>query len=195
MPYSNTTNPKERSIYERYWEAGERKEAMKTEFVSVRPVIVADAPDAHQVWLDIGVQHFTVGDYLETKDEADWLANQLRIALANTRPSSRGEDDVPTIDLGLIAWRQIQEAIDAAHGRMPADIQQHYTLNYWVSDICDWLNNLHKDTAPGVVADLSKLQRYAANTNKHSLQHCIPSDTGDWVRYDELTAAIGRGDL
>lgn len=50
-------------------------------FVNVKPVIVADAPDAHQVWLDIGVQHFTIGEYCETKDEAEWLAAQLRIAL------------------------------------------------------------------------------------------------------------------
>lgn len=61
-------------------------------FVNVKPVIVADTPDAHQVWLDIGVQHFTIGEYCETKDEAEWLASQLRIALANTASqSSRGE--------------------------------------------------------------------------------------------------------
>ena len=61
-------------------------------FVNVKSVIVADAPDAHQVWLDVGCQHFTVGEYCETKDEAEWLASQLRIALANTAsPSSRGE--------------------------------------------------------------------------------------------------------
>lgn len=50
--------------------------------VNVKPVIVQDAPNAHQVWLDIGVQHFTVGEYLETKEEAEWLANQLRTAIA-----------------------------------------------------------------------------------------------------------------
>ena len=49
--------------------------------VNVKSVIVADAPDAHQVWLDVGCQHFTVGEYCETKDEAEWLAAQLRIAL------------------------------------------------------------------------------------------------------------------
>lgn len=49
--------------------------------VNVKPVIVADTPDAHQVWLDVGCQHFTVGEYCETKDEAEWLAAQLRIAL------------------------------------------------------------------------------------------------------------------
>jgi len=50
-------------------------------FVNVKPVIVADTPDAHQVWLDIGVQHFTVGEYCETKEDAEWHAAQLRIAL------------------------------------------------------------------------------------------------------------------
>lgn len=54
-------------------------------FVNVKPVIVSDAPDAHQVWLDVGRQHFTVGEYLETKDEAEWLANQLRIAIGNMK--------------------------------------------------------------------------------------------------------------
>ena len=49
--------------------------------VNVKSVIVADAPDAHQVWLDIGVQHFTIGEYCETKEDAEWLAAQLRIAL------------------------------------------------------------------------------------------------------------------
>jgi hypothetical protein len=56
---------------------------MNNEFVSVKPVIVLDAPDAHQVWLDIGTQHFTVGEYLETKDEAVWFADQLRRAILN----------------------------------------------------------------------------------------------------------------
>jgi len=54
---------------------------MRDEFVSVKPVIVQDAPDAHQVWLDIGNQHFTVGEYHETKEEADWYADQLRRAI------------------------------------------------------------------------------------------------------------------
>jgi hypothetical protein len=56
---------------------------MRSEFVSVKPVIVSDAPDAHQVWLDVGVQHFPVGDYRDTKDEADWYADQLRRAILN----------------------------------------------------------------------------------------------------------------
>ncbi len=54
--------------------------------VNVKPVIVSDAPDAHQVWLDIGCQHFTVGEYQETKDEAEFIARQLRIALGNIQP-------------------------------------------------------------------------------------------------------------
>lgn len=54
---------------------------MPTEFISVKPVIVADTPDAHQVWLDVGCQHFTIGEYLETKDEAEWFARQLETAI------------------------------------------------------------------------------------------------------------------
>jgi len=64
----------------------EKQANHKTEFVSVKPVIVSDAPDAHQVWLDIGCQHFTVGEYQETKDEAEFMAIQLRIALGNIQP-------------------------------------------------------------------------------------------------------------
>ena len=56
---------------------------MKTEFVSVKPVIVSDSPDAHQVWLDVGGQHFAVGEYHETKEEAIWYADQLRRAILN----------------------------------------------------------------------------------------------------------------
>lgn len=50
--------------------------------VQVRPVIVRDEPDAHQVWLVVGVQSFTVGGHMPTKAEADWYADQLRHALA-----------------------------------------------------------------------------------------------------------------
>ena len=60
-------------------------------FVNVKPVIVADAPDAHQVWLDIGVQHFTVGNYHETKDEAEWHARMLRNAISNIKGPSVDE--------------------------------------------------------------------------------------------------------
>lgn len=76
-------------------------------FVNVKPVIVADAPDAHQVWLVVGCQNFTIGEYCETKDEAEWLASQLRIALANTASqSSRGEAvyQVFTFHDDKLAW-------------------------------------------------------------------------------------------
>lgn len=49
------------------WDA-EKQAKRKTEFVNVKPVIVSDAPDAHQVWLDVGSQHFTIGEYCETKE-------------------------------------------------------------------------------------------------------------------------------
>lgn len=50
-------------------------------YINVRPVIVIDEPDAHQVWLDVGCQHFTVGEYCETKEQAEWLSSQLQTAL------------------------------------------------------------------------------------------------------------------
>ena len=75
--------------------------------VNVKPVIVADAPEAHQVWLDAGCQHFTIGEYCETKDEAEWLASQLRIALANTASqSSRGEAVYQWREIGEREWRE-----------------------------------------------------------------------------------------
>lgn len=61
-------------------------------FVNVKPVIVQDAPDAHQVWLDVGCQHFTVGEYLETKDEAEWFAGALRGVLKEICPILAGEE-------------------------------------------------------------------------------------------------------
>jgi hypothetical protein len=76
-------------------------------FVNVRPVIVADTPDAHQVWLDIGVQHFTIGEYCETKDEAEWLAAQLRIALTALQAGA-GDVALPLDeyheDMGPVTW-------------------------------------------------------------------------------------------
>jgi len=49
--------------------------------VEVQSVAVSDAPDAHQVWLRRGVQQFPVGDYRDTREEAEWYAGQLRTAL------------------------------------------------------------------------------------------------------------------
>lgn len=69
--------------------------------VNIKPVIVADAPDAHQVWLDIGVQHFTIGEYCETKDEAEWLAAQLRIALTTLQSGAGDGVALSAISLGL----------------------------------------------------------------------------------------------
>jgi len=67
-------------------------------FVNVKPVIVADTPDAHQVWLDIGVQHFTVGEYCETKEDAEWHAAQLRIALTALQAGAGDGEDTARID-------------------------------------------------------------------------------------------------
>ena len=65
--------------------------------VRVSPVIVSDCPDAHQVWLDRGVQHFRVGEYLETKQEADAYADMLRRALAAPQVEMVGElPELPT---------------------------------------------------------------------------------------------------
>lgn len=59
---------------------------MTANFVNVKPIIVADAQDAHQVWLDVGCQHFTIGEYHETKAEAEWFAGQLETAIDEMLP-------------------------------------------------------------------------------------------------------------
>lgn len=49
--------------------------------VTVEPVAVSDSPDAHQVWIRSGVQSFRVGEYLDSREEANWYAGMLRTAL------------------------------------------------------------------------------------------------------------------
>lgn len=51
--------------------------------LSVIPVVVSDAPDAHRVQFKVGAQQFHVGpDYFDTKDEAEWYAEQFHAAIA-----------------------------------------------------------------------------------------------------------------
>lgn len=49
--------------------------------IEIRPVIMADAPGACQVWLVVGQQQFSVGNAHETREEGDWYAGMLRKAL------------------------------------------------------------------------------------------------------------------
>ena len=83
-------------------------------FVNVKPVIVADTPDAHQVWLDIGVQHFTVGEYCETKEDAEWHAAQLRIALTALQSGAGGAQDAARYKFAFEHCYGLLDDIDTA---------------------------------------------------------------------------------
>ena len=50
--------------------------------VTLKPVVMQDAPNACQVWLTVGVQSFSVGIAWETAEEGLWFKKQLIIALA-----------------------------------------------------------------------------------------------------------------
>lgn len=47
-----------------------------------RPVCVNETPDAHTVWLKIGVQSFCIDGYQDTAEEAEWMRLMLGHALA-----------------------------------------------------------------------------------------------------------------
>ena len=52
------------------------------ENTSRKPIIMEGSPDAHTVWLDVGVQHFEIGPVRVTTEEADWMRSMLAKALA-----------------------------------------------------------------------------------------------------------------
>lgn len=61
---------------------------MKPEFL-IAPTAVAGEPDAHTLRLSIDNQQFWIGrDYYETKQEAEWMARQLELALNKLTPVS-----------------------------------------------------------------------------------------------------------
>lgn len=52
----------------------------------IRPVVVVGEPDAHCVRLHIDHQSFDINDYCETREQAEWLARQLEVALRRLVP-------------------------------------------------------------------------------------------------------------
>ena len=51
-------------------------------YTEIRPVVMEDFPDAHNVFLVVGGQSFCVTPYAcDTKSDAEWTQIQLRIAL------------------------------------------------------------------------------------------------------------------
>ncbi len=52
-------------------------------FTLAKPCCVDGTPDAHTVWLKIGVQSFCIDGYQDTKEDADWMRKMLAKALMN----------------------------------------------------------------------------------------------------------------
>jgi hypothetical protein len=50
-------------------------------YIIIAPVVVKDLPDAHNVFLQVTNQRFCVTPFAYDKDEADWMADQLCVAL------------------------------------------------------------------------------------------------------------------
>jgi len=52
-------------------------------YVEIKSVVMEGYPDAHNVYLKVTNQRFTVSQYgCETKEEAEWLRDMLCVALA-----------------------------------------------------------------------------------------------------------------
>lgn len=52
-------------------------------YTEIKPCVVEGYPDAHTVWLKVTNQSFCVTPYYnETKEEAEWMRDQLCVALA-----------------------------------------------------------------------------------------------------------------
>ena len=52
-------------------------------YTSKAPVVMAGFPDAHQVFLSVGVQKFNINDACEDADAADWMRKMLAKALSS----------------------------------------------------------------------------------------------------------------
>ena len=63
-----------------------------SQYVQIRPVVMEDHPDAHNVFLVVGNQSFCVTPYaMETKTSAEMMAEALRQVLQHIVDESRGK--------------------------------------------------------------------------------------------------------
>lgn len=61
------------------------------QYTDIAPVVVEDSPDAHNVFLQVTNQRFCVTPYAcETKEEAEWVRDQLCVALEKIAQDSSG---------------------------------------------------------------------------------------------------------
>jgi hypothetical protein len=63
-------------------EMDELEARMFNEHTERRPIVCEGWPDAHTVWMRVGVQQFWLGGERETAAEADWMRSMLAKALA-----------------------------------------------------------------------------------------------------------------
>jgi hypothetical protein len=61
-------------------------------YTNIRPVVVEDMPDAHNVFLVVGGQRFNVTPFAcDTKLDAEWVQTQLCVALTKIVDSCCGK--------------------------------------------------------------------------------------------------------
>ncbi len=65
------------------------KVALRVAYTKSQPCVVEGWPDAHTVWLKVGVQEFRLMPTLETKEEAEWMREQLAKALISVVEATR----------------------------------------------------------------------------------------------------------
>lgn len=52
-------------------------ELLRDAFTYIQPCCVDGEPDAHTVWIKVGVQSFSIDGYQDTKEEAEWMRLML----------------------------------------------------------------------------------------------------------------------
>lgn len=57
--------------------------AIREKFTFAEPVEIEDEPEAHKVYLKVGVQRFTVMDSAENEEHAEWFRDMLAKALGS----------------------------------------------------------------------------------------------------------------
>lgn len=67
-------------------------------YVPLAPVVMEGFPDAHNVFLQVRNQRFTIGYAAETKQEAEWVRDMLCIALARIAADATGVEEYADMD-------------------------------------------------------------------------------------------------
>lgn len=80
------------------------EQQMFDEYTSKKPCVVAGEDMPYTVWLDVGVQHFTMSDYRESPDHADWFRAMLAKALASIVRDALGRAESEREPPGF--WRE-----------------------------------------------------------------------------------------